>query len=73
MNHSPWRAAAEYTVRKALAAALERGYDRKQTQALIRSAYPFGERANYPYKVWLDTVRRMLPPEPPAETELELT
>ena len=24
----------------------------------IRAAYPFGERAHWPYKVWLEEVRR---------------
>ena len=26
----------------------------------IRAAYPFGERANHPYKIWCDEVRRCL-------------
>jgi hypothetical protein len=27
----------------------------------LREAYPFGERAMLPYKVWLDEIRRVYP------------
>lgn len=29
----------------------------------VRAAYPFGERAHWPYKIWLEEIRRALPPK----------
>ncbi|MEQ9223795.1 MAG: hypothetical protein RJQ08_11690 [Salinisphaeraceae bacterium] len=34
--------------------------DPKALRKALRDAYPFGERANYPYKAWLDEVRAQL-------------
>lgn len=31
--------------------------DMKKLRAALRSAYPFGERKNFPYKVWCSDVR----------------
>jgi hypothetical protein len=31
-----------------------------QIRRALRDAYPFGERAMWPYKVWCDEVRRQL-------------
>jgi hypothetical protein len=39
----------------------ERGItDIRQIRRALRDAYPFGERARWPYKVWCDEVRRWL-------------
>jgi hypothetical protein len=53
---SHWRAVA----RPLIAAALERtkGQDEKVIRAELHAAYPFGERANHPYKIWRDEIRR---------------
>lgn len=34
--------------------------DRQALQRAISEAYPFGERRNYPYRVWLDEVKKHL-------------
>ena len=34
--------------------------DPKALRKALRDAYPFGERANYPYKAWRDEVRAQL-------------
>jgi hypothetical protein len=31
--------------------------DEKVLKKALREAYPFGERAYYPYKVWLDEIK----------------
>lgn len=30
----------------------------------LRDAYPFGDRENYPYKVWLDEIKKQTAPPP---------
>lgn len=35
-----------------------KGLSEKEIKAAIRDAYPFGERAYHPYKIWLDEVKR---------------
>lgn len=39
--------------------------DMKVLKKAIREAYPFGERAYYPYKAWLSEVKRQLYGRPP--------
>lgn len=34
--------------------------DQKALRAALRDAYPWGERAHWPYKVWCDEVQRQL-------------
>jgi hypothetical protein len=53
---SRWRTRA----RSLVAAVLEetKGQDERAVRKALRDAYPFGERAHYPYKVWCDEVRR---------------
>lgn len=31
-----------------------------ELKKLLRNAYPFGERAMHPYKIWLDEVKKTL-------------
>ena len=33
----------------------------KGARRLVRDAYPFGERAMHPYKIWCDQVAKMFP------------
>lgn len=35
--------------------------DKKRIAAEIDAAYPFGERAHWPYKAWLKARRRLFP------------
>lgn len=33
----------------------------------LRDAYPWGERKNHPYKIWLDEIKRQLGLKPPLQ------
>lgn len=53
-----------------------KGSDEKELRKLISAAYPFGERAMWPYKCWCKTVaiqvrhwKAWLNPEPQKESE----
>ena len=54
--------------------------DRQALREAISEAYPFGERRNYPYRVWLDEVKKHLAmaeqgrfdPRPPAPIQTPL-
>ena len=54
-NESHWRAHA----RKVIQAVMKKnaGKSEKEVRKAISDAYPFGERARYPYKIWLDEVQ----------------
>lgn len=45
-----------------IAAVVEQhqGEDEQVVRAALREAYPFGERSMWPYKVWLDEIRKQL-------------
>lgn len=34
-----------------------KGQDEKVVRKALRDAYPFGERAYHPYKIWLDEIK----------------
>jgi len=38
--------------------------DEKKIREALWDAYPFGERKYWPYKVWLDEIKRQLHPSP---------
>lgn len=42
----------------------EGGCDLAFVRKALSATYPFGERANWPYKVWCDEVRRQLKLKP---------
>jgi len=52
--------------------------DQKALRKALAEAYPFGERANTPYKAWLSEIRRQLghplktPKADPANTQSEM-
>lgn len=53
-------------------------HDRQALRKALIDAYPFGERAHFPYKAWLCEVRRQLghplnrPKADPANPQLDL-
>lgn len=55
MKESRWRIAARRAIQKAIAESA--GKSDKEIRKAISDAYPFGERARYPYKIWLDEVK----------------
>lgn len=53
---SRWRLRARQVV--ALVLRETQGQDEAAIRKALREAYPFGERKYWPYKVWLDEIRR---------------
>ena len=53
---STWRDIAKPIIAKVLYE--NAGCSEKQIRKALREAYPFGERAMWPYKVWLDEIKR---------------
>lgn len=49
-----WRSKAAEVIAETLADCRAKGLDEKATAKALSDAYPFGERAMHPYKVWLD-------------------
>lgn len=56
MNGSHWRQRAAPVVARVLAET--KGQPETVIKAALTAAYPFGQRAYHPYKVWLDEVKR---------------
>ncbi len=48
-----WRERARRTIEQVLADAKKQQLTAEQTKRAIDAAYPFGERAYYPYEAWL--------------------
>lgn len=53
---STWRERAAPIIANEL--ALHKNSSEQELRRALREAYPFGERAMWPYKVWLDEIRR---------------
>lgn len=53
-----WRGLAEPIISEVIARVGRD--DEKALRDALRDAYPFGERAHWPYKVWGDEVRRQI-------------
>lgn len=51
-----WRDRASPIIREVLRQT--RGKSEKEIRKALVAAYPFGERKYWPYKVWLDEIRR---------------
>ncbi len=64
---SRWAERARAVIADAITASREAGLDVDATIEAIDKAYPFGERAHHPYKMWLRERRRAIsllrPPE----------
>jgi len=45
--------------------------DEKALRKALREAYPFGEREMWPYKVWLDEIRRQTGKRKPPRKVIE--
>lgn len=71
---SEWRLAARAAIQKAIAAAPSD--DLAVIKKCIDAAYPFGERENHPYKMWLKERKLcfqelgIIPPETKKECDL---
>ena len=58
MKESKWRTRARPVIQRVLEET--KGKPEGEIRRAIRDAYPFGERRNHPYKIWLDEVSRQL-------------
>lgn len=56
MSDSAWRNRASPLIAQVL--KLTAGKTKKEVDAALREAYPFGQRKYHPYKIWLDEIRR---------------
>jgi hypothetical protein len=58
---SHWRATAAEVISEVLdQCSWNTPEDEKATRARLREAYPFGEKAHHPYKIWLDEIARQM-------------
>jgi len=57
---STWYSHAAAAIRRAMAEAAALHLDPAETKRLVDAAYPFGERAYHPYKMWLRARRDLL-------------
>jgi hypothetical protein len=53
---SHWRTASRRIILKVLLDT--QGQSEEEIKKALHDAYPFGERKMYPYKIWLDEVKR---------------
>ena len=67
MKERSWRDIARPIIAEVLAET--RGRSEKDIRKALFDAYPFGERAMHPYKVWCDEVRRQTGRKPPTKAE----
>jgi len=58
MSSSTWRREAAPIIHKVITE--HKDSDDKTLRKALREAYPFGERAYHPYKIWCDEVKRQL-------------
>lgn len=64
MASRSWRDIARAHIERALEEAREQGLDDAATLKHVDAAYPFGERAYHPYKMWLSERRRLVTKKP---------
>jgi hypothetical protein len=57
---TPWRQAANEAITAAIAEAKALGLEGRALELHVSRAYPFGDRANHPYRVWLHEYHRVL-------------
>ena len=63
MKQRTWRDAAKVAIQKALREAEAQGLDTEATHKHVNAAYPFGERAYHPYKIWLSEMKATFSPK----------
>lgn len=57
MTHT-WRSRCAELIRATIKA--NQGKSEREIRAALRKVYPWGPREHWPYKVWLDEIRRQL-------------
>ena len=66
---SPWRERANAIINKALQASDDSIPIEVRLRKISRECYPFGERAQHPYKIWLSEIKRIADSYKPVITE----
>lgn len=56
MSDSYWRNIAAPIIAETLKKCRQEGLNDAQTRKALRDAYPFGEMAMHPYKIWRDEI-----------------
>ena len=54
-----WRDRARPIIQKVI--QKNHGKPEKEIRQALQEAYPFGEKTNHPYKIWLDEIRKQMP------------
>jgi len=71
MTTKTWRDIARTVIQQALAEAEAQGLDADATRRHVNAAYPFGERAYHPYKIWLSEMKNTFNPKAkPVQSDL---
>lgn len=52
-----WSHVSRAVVDRVISASVASGLDAKATAVALKAAYPFGQRAYWPYKAWLKAVK----------------
>ncbi len=60
MKESRWRTASRQVITKALDEGRKLGLEGKALEKHVSAAYPFGERAMLPYKIWLHVFAQLV-------------
>jgi len=60
---STWREQAAPIIQRVIHNCRATGKTEKQIRKALSDAYPFGPKKYWPYKVWLDEIKRQLHPE----------
>ncbi len=60
MKESRWRTVSQNVITKALEEGRALGLDGKALEKHVSAAYPFGERAMLPYKIWLHVFAQLV-------------
>jgi hypothetical protein len=63
-----WRRAARKTIDRALKEGKTKGLEGPSLKKFVAGHYPFGERAMWPYKVWLSELKKTFPPSRDGRT-----
>ena len=56
-----WRNSARRVIVEALKTGTALGLTGKELDKHISAAYPFGQRAMHPYKIWLSEIKNQVP------------
>ena len=64
-----WRKLARNVIRQALAEPEAEGLTGKELRDYVNKKYPFGAREYYPYKIWLEEMKKLENPSTPANVK----